>query len=266
VISILTPSFGYARFITDAIESVRNQRHYSTQHVVVDGGSLDGTVEILQAAQGLTWISEPDRGQSDALNKAMDLASGDVIGWLNADEFYLKGCLRRVAEIFEDPTVDVLYGDSLRVDRAGRIIRLVAHHRFDEEVLRYHGCYIPSCSFFVRRSLLADWSWDDDAKFIMDWDLYLWLASQDLRILYVPEPFGAFRVHEAQVTAEPLAIDAPERRRVLMRHGLNWSGFPAGFRRRKARVKRIMLKIWEGAYLRQQRIRRTAGRDARWWL
>jgi glycosyltransferase involved in cell wall biosynthesis len=266
-ISILTPSFGYARFIPDAVESVRAQANVSVEHVIVDGNSSDGTVEFLRSVPDIIWISEPDSGQSDALNKALALASGPIVGWLNADEFYLKDGLQRVAEIFKDPSVDVVYGDSLHVDEFGQVLRLVANHRFDEEILQYCGCYIPSCSFFVRRRLLDEWSWDVNASRIMDWDLYLQLASRKARFQYSPEPFGAFRVHERRITAEPLPLGAPERARVLARYGLSWTDSRASFlRRRKARIKRVLFKIKERAYRRQRGMRQFAGTDARWWL
>src|SRR5437868_5073964 len=100
--SVLTPSFNYGRYIDDALLSVERQEDVAgVEHIVQDGASTDDTVQHLQArGESLRWVSEQDAGQSDALNRAMRVSRGDVIGWLNADEFYLPGALAAVAEIF----------------------------------------------------------------------------------------------------------------------------------------------------------------------
>ena len=89
-ISIVTPSYNSAKFIEDCIQSVLKQNYPNFEHIVIDGGSTDGTVEILKQYPHLKWISEPDEGQSDALNKGFKMAEGDILGWLNADDVYLK--------------------------------------------------------------------------------------------------------------------------------------------------------------------------------
>ena len=259
--SIITPSYNYEQFIDDALVSVARQRRVLAEHIVVDGASTDSTVGTLREADGIIWRSEPDDGQSDALNKAFALASGEIVGWLNADEYYLDDALYEVQRTFDTTGADVVYGDSIHVDGEGRLLRLAAQHRFDAEVLRHYGCYIPTCAFFVRRSALEDWSWDVQCRYIMDWDLYLWLHQNDAQFAYLPKPLGAFRVHSERVTAEPLPRDAPERIRVMRRYGIS----QAGTRRRAARFRRIALKVRSNSYLRQLKSRRHAGLPTRWW-
>jgi glycosyltransferase involved in cell wall biosynthesis len=264
-LSILTPSFGYARYIDDAIQSVSHQRFVKAQHVIADGGSTDGTVEILRNHSDVTWISEPDRGQSEALNRAFSLASHPLIGWLNADEFYLPGALRRVIAAFEDPHVDVVYGDAAFVDPDGRLLRLVPQHPFSRSVLRHYGTYIASCAAFFRRRALGDSPWDIDARRIMDWDLYLRLASSGAHFRYIAAPLGAFRVHPERVTATPLAKDDPELLRIRSRHDLPDSRWGRSGSNIGGRALHTLLKVRHGSYQRQRTAARIRGTDLRWW-
>jgi glycosyltransferase involved in cell wall biosynthesis len=110
-ISIVTPSFNSAKFIEDCIQSVLNQNYPNFEHIIVDGCSTDGTVEILKKYPHLKWISEPDEGQSDALNKGFKMATGEIIGWLNADEIYLPNIFQNIANYFDLNKYDVIYGD-----------------------------------------------------------------------------------------------------------------------------------------------------------
>ena len=101
-ISILTPSFNSAQYIERAIKSVMDQNYDDWEHIVVDGGSNDGTVEILKKYTHIKWISEPDRGQSDAMNKAFAMSRGDIIGYLNADDTYEPNIFKIIVEYFNN--------------------------------------------------------------------------------------------------------------------------------------------------------------------
>jgi glycosyltransferase involved in cell wall biosynthesis len=264
--SILTPSYGYGRFIADAIESVRNQAtSASVEHVVADGGSTDETCDVLRRYEGLVWSSGPDDGQSDALNKALAMSTGDTIGWLNADEFYLEGALEAVRHCFVESGADVVYGDSIFIDVDARLLRAVPQHPLSRGVLRHYGCYIASCAFFVRRDVLPAEAWDPRLANIMDWDLYLKLVADGRRFEYLPRALGAFRVHDERVTAERLPKDDPERLRVRERHGITNR---TGLRESLAiygRVTHVARKLLAGSYGRQLQARRHHARDLRWW-
>jgi len=129
-ISIVTPSFNQAAFLNEALLSVRQQDYSCLEHIVVDGGSSDDSTEILKGHsetpgwEHLQWVSEPDRGQSDALNKGFARARGEIIGWLNSDDRYRPNCFTAVAKAFQDPDVDIVYGDSAWIDVQGKIFRL----------------------------------------------------------------------------------------------------------------------------------------------
>ena len=221
-VSVLTPSYGYARYLPTALRSVRtNVGQY--EHVVMDGGSSDGSVELLRASDTV-WRSEPDKGQSDALNKALALSSGDVVGWLNADDFYLPGTLDLVAaEMDAHPDVDVLFGDTVLVDGDGRVQRLLtAYTRGMPTVLRWRGPVYLSTSTFFRRHVLGDAPFDPEMKMIMDWDIFLRIhARPEVRVRHVPVPLAGFRFHEAQVTHGRTEHTGPEHSRLRQIHGID---------------------------------------------
>jgi len=155
-ISIVTPSFDQAQFIEECLESVQSQGYARVEHIVTDGVSTDGTVELLKrysreaSHEHIRWASEPDQGQSDALNKGFRMATGDVVGWLNTDDRYRPGCFRAVVDAFEkNPDVDVLYGDYTWIDESGRVLKIRREIEFSQFVLSYHRVlYIPSTATF----------------------------------------------------------------------------------------------------------------------
>src|SRR5262249_50324954 len=134
-ISIVTPSLNQGRFIAATIESVASQSYKPFEHLVVDGGSTDGTLQVLRRYASLAhlrWVSEPDYGQSDAINKGVGMVRGDVVGWLNADDLYYPGALAAIADAFARyPDADVVYGSGARIDEAGRVVKEVAAVPFD---------------------------------------------------------------------------------------------------------------------------------------
>src|SRR5262245_17911524 len=132
LISIVTPSFNQAAFLEETLRSVTAQEYPRVEHIVIDGGSTDGSVDILRRhAAGLrAWVSEKDRGQSHAINKGFAIASGDVLTWLNSDDTLLPGALRAVGETFaRRADVDLVYGDFVYTDAAGEPMR--RRHLFD---------------------------------------------------------------------------------------------------------------------------------------
>lgn len=118
-ISIVTPSFNQGTYIEDCICSILDQKYPDLEYFIIDGGSSDESVQIIRkyASQLSGWISEPDRGQSDAINKGLKQASGDLVAWLNADDYYLIGALQEIAQAYwQNPEAPFYFGDGLRVD------------------------------------------------------------------------------------------------------------------------------------------------------
>jgi glycosyltransferase involved in cell wall biosynthesis len=208
-ISIVTPSFNQATFIEEALWSVRDQNYPSTEHWVIDGGSTDGTVEILKRYRSrpgwehLRWVSERDRGQSDALNKGFRMATGDIIGWLNSDDRYRPGCFQSVLDGFHrHRNADVLYGDYTWIDVNGRVTCIRREIEFSKFILAYHRVlYIPTPSTFFRRRIFADGNFIDmQFHYAMDYDFFLRLANRGYRFRHIPQLLADFRWHQNSKT------------------------------------------------------------------
>lgn len=271
-IGVLTPSRNYRQYLEDAVLSVAEQSFRGVEHVVQDGASTDGSSELLaqltHRCPGLSYHVMADDGQSDALNRAAARVSSDWLGWLNADEFYLPGAVAAVADLITaEPETDIVYGDCVFVDAAGRFLRLLPAHDFSRFTLRHYGCFIPSCATFLRRSVLPDLGWDPRLRRVMDWNLWLSLASQGRRFRYLPRVLAAFRVHDAQVTSRPEALDAAEFSLLRAEHGLPQRAAARRVSRALGRAVHVGRKVQRGGYLRQVRAARAANSgDLRWWL
>ena len=205
-ISIVTPSYNQAPFLEDTLRSVVSQDYPRTEHIVVDGGSTDGSVEIIRryAPHLRSWVSERDRGQSHAINKGLAQATGDVLTWLNSDDTYLPGALDEVGRFFaRHPDVDLVYGDYVYTDAGGRPMR--RRHVFDTisyESLLYHD-YLGQPAVFFRRSLFDKVGpLDESLHYCMDWDLFLrmWPVC---RPRHIPKVLATYRLdHAAKSNAE----------------------------------------------------------------
>ena len=258
-VSVLTPSYGYGRFIADSIRSVLRQEGLRVQHVIQDAGSDDETIDVLRSfGERVDWASEPDQGQSDGLNKALTKAQGRWVAWLNADEFYLPEGLSTLVREGERRGADVVYGDSIAVDRDGRLLDVRPQHPFSSRILRHYGPFLNSVSVIIRRSILDEEPWDRSLRLVMDWDLYLSLASKGASFQYVAYPVGAFRRHPDQASAQPRRSETKD---VRHRHQIPSSRW---YRRGGTALHRLS-KLAAGSYTRQARARPFRGRDLRWF-
>lgn len=214
--SIVTPSFNQGRFIRDCIESVRAQTEVDWEHIVVDAGSTDETLAVLREYPHLKWTSEPDRGQSDGINKGFLRATGEWVMWLNADDYLLPGALAKVAAAATRwPHLDVLYGECVFVDKDKRPLRRKRDHRFDFGVLVFYGCYIASTATFLRRRIIeAGELLDVNYRVCMDFEYYVRLAMRGYRFGYLPELLAAFRWHETNISSTFQARRRAERLQV----------------------------------------------------
>ena len=195
LVSVVTPSYNAVRFIAETIRSVQAQDYAPIEHIVMDGGSTDGTVELLRQYPHLKWISEPDRGQSDALNKGFKLAQGQFVGWLNADDTYNTGAVATAVKFLQThPEVSIVYGDCAIIDEASRVTGLIATGAFSlaEQVL---GNRIPQPSVFLRRSAVeASGGVNESLHYVMDYDLWLRLAAKGFKFAHVPGVLANFRI------------------------------------------------------------------------
>lgn len=196
-ISIITPSFNQGRFLADCIESVMTQTGVEVEHIVIDAGSTDETIQVLARYPHLHWTSEADAGMSDGINKGFLKATGDWMMWLNCDDYLLPGALAKVVDyIQEHPEVDVVHGDCLFVREDKTAIRRIYDHSVDEFTLLFVGCFIPSTStFFKRRIIDNGLLLDISYKVCMDWEYYMRLIRHGYRFGYLSEALAGFRWH-----------------------------------------------------------------------
>jgi len=199
-ISLITASYNCAATIADALKSVAEQSHPNVEHVIVDGASRDGTWELVQALRSprVVAFSEPDRGIYDALNKGIARSSGDVVGFLHADDVFAdRDVLARVAEAFGDPAVDAVYGDLqyVRQDDLARVVRYWRSQPFTPELLR-RGWMPPHPTLYVRRPLYERLGgYDASYRIAADYELILRLFSlPGLRAFYIPHVLVKMRV------------------------------------------------------------------------
>lgn len=197
--SIVTPAYNRARFLEQAIQSVLSQDYPNLEHIVMDGASSDGSVDILRSYGGrVRWRSEPDRGQSDALNKALSLAGGEIIGWCNSDDIYLPGAVRQAVEILTaDPELDLFYGDCLYIDADGNVIGRHGTKPFSLRRLIWYdsGYFNIQAMFFRRRVIERVGGFDIGLHYALDYD-WLIRVGKSCNVRYVPVCLGAFRRHE----------------------------------------------------------------------
>ena len=181
MVSIITPSYNQCRFIEDNILSVKEQDYPSIEHIIIDGNSTDGTIDILEKYEGtynMRWISEPDKGQSHALNKGFSIAQGEIIGWLNSDDIYLHTHVSSsIAEFFNShPNADIIYGDFLVIDSENKLIELTLLPEFSRKLLLI-GNYFSQPSVFMRATVVRDNKLAENLHFGMDYEYWLRLSS-----------------------------------------------------------------------------------------
>ena len=227
-ISIVTPSLNRGSYIQDAIESVASQDYPNKEHLIFDALSSDQTIGVLKEVDylpHLSWVAEPDKGQSDAINKGFRAATGDIVAWLNADDYYLPGTFSKVAKFFEThPDIDILYGDTLFVDQDKQFLRYKKDHPFDYNLFLYYGCFIQTTSTFFRRKIIDQNDLlDVSFKAAMDYEYFVRLANLDYRFEYMPEVFGAFRWHDENVSRVFIDKSRRECRQVLDQYGFKLS-------------------------------------------
>jgi glycosyltransferase involved in cell wall biosynthesis len=216
-ISVVTPSYNQGAFLEETLLSVKEQGYPALEHIVIDGGSTDRSVEILKKYSSqpgwghLHWVSGPDGGQSDALNKGFKLATGDIIGWLNSDDRYRSGCFEKIASsVAQYPEADVFYGDSTFMNEKGHVWRIRREIEFNRFILHHlYMLYILTAATFFRRRVFQDGNWiDTKYSYAMDYEFILRLDDKGYRFRHVPELLADFRIHP-----QSKSISQPKRTR-----------------------------------------------------
>lgn len=219
--TIVTPSFNSGAYIEQTIRSVADQTYSRIEHIVVDGGSTDSTLEIIERNQKslAMWVSEPDEGQADALRKGFLMSSGEVLAWINADDEYPQDAVEwAVSEIISN-RADVVYGNRALINSEGqrigerRLTPFLSH--FSRQGMLYGGFGVYQPASFWRRELYFDVGGVNPSfKFSMDTDLFVRFALRDAQFAFVPKELVHFRVHEASKTSTVQDVAREEWRRI----------------------------------------------------
>jgi GT2 family glycosyltransferase len=197
LVSVITPSFNQARYLEETIRSVLDQDYPNLEYIVVDGASTDGSVEIIRkyVDKLAWWVSEQDSGQADAINKGLSRATGEIVAWLNSDDYYLPGAISEAVSAFEDnPDAVLIYADMLAVDEHGETINALHYHQMGLEDLLCFQIIGQPAVFFRRKALEKTGKLDPSYHFLLDHHLWLRIALQG-RILHVAQTWAAARYH-----------------------------------------------------------------------
>jgi len=206
LISIVTPSYNQAQFIRVTIDSVLSQDYPNLEYFVIDGGSTDGTIEILKSyGKKIKWVSEKDDGQADAINKGLRMAKGEVLAYLNSDDIYLPGALLKVGKYYQKTKADWLTGDCYVIDEEGKLSKnnwLISGYKrflmmlYSPLTLRIADSMLPQPStFWSRKAYEKIGEFNAKYHYVMDYDYWLRLAKyyspHDLKV-----PLSGFRAQE----------------------------------------------------------------------
>lgn len=203
LVSVVTPSYNAADFIRHTITSVQDQEYPAVEHIVIDGGSTDGTIDILRGRPGLTWKSEPDNGQTEAINKGLRQAQGEIVAWLNADDTYQPNAIERAVSFLQQhPKAAGVYSDCWFVDEHNVPFTLFKAERFDYRTLLLKN-YIPNATVFLRRWVVDEIGpLNEQLNLVLDWEYWLRIGRK-YHMEYFPDAVLAnFRLCGGTKSAE----------------------------------------------------------------
>jgi len=219
--TVITPSLNQGIYIRDTIETVLDQNYNNIEHIIIDGCSTDSTLQILKEYPQLIWISEPDRGAANAINKGIKMAKGEIISWLNSDDYYDKNVLRDIAEIFwKNKEIDFVYGNLTFVDENKKLIRIDKTEKYDIDYLIHKDPNIirQPCTFFRKKLLDKVGLLDEELKCVFDYDLFLRM----LRITnpyYINKNITFYRDYKNTLTRKYIRLQGSEIIKVARKNG-----------------------------------------------
>ncbi len=230
LVTIVTPSFQQGQYIKSTIESVLTQDYPHIEYIIIDNLSVDETPDIVREYEGrLTFVSQKDHGQSDALNKGFRMAKGEIVAWLNADDVYEPGCIQKAVEAFKKNTnLGLIYADGYTIDQYGnKTGRFKATQEFEAWELVHVQDYILQPTTFFRKNCLEKAGYlDESLNWCMDWDLWIRM-SRITEITYVPEFFACAREYPGTKTSTGGRERLLEIRRLMQKY--SGKKRPAGY-------------------------------------
>ncbi|MBZ5580034.1 MAG: glycosyltransferase [Acidobacteriia bacterium] len=219
LVSIVTPSLNMGRFLEETLRSVLDQDYPHVEYLVMDGGSTDGTLELLQQYEGrLRYISQPDRGQADAVNRGFSVTSGAIFAFLNADDTYLPGAISAAVQAFaEHPEAGVVYGDAWYVAENGSRMAPYPVEAFEAANLARRCFICQPAAFFRRQAFAAVGSLDANLRFALDYDLWIRMARR-YPMVKIDRDLATSRIHGSTKTMGETGPAMRETLSVLERH------------------------------------------------
>jgi glycosyltransferase involved in cell wall biosynthesis len=219
LVSIVTPSLNQGQYIEEAIQSVLDQDYPRIEHVVVDGGSSDGTVAVLERYSHLNWVSEPDAGQSAAVNKGFRRAGGEIFGWINADDYYLPGAVSAAVSVLLETGCALVHGGWRQVDEQGRTLGDVPAIPFDyRRQLEVSNAVAQPGALFTRAAFEAVGGVDESLRYAMDYELWLKLGAR-FEVRHLDRVLAAYRYHPSSKSVAESHGFVAETWRSSRRHG-----------------------------------------------
>lgn len=241
-ITVVTPSYNQGQYLEATIQSVLSQNYPDLDYIIIDGGSTDNSVEIIQkyADKLAYWVSEKDKGQTDAINKGLMRGTGEVMGWLNSDDILLPGALHAIGQAFaQDEQVQVVCGFRHFIDAEGKFMvnwirGLPTHYHLRRRSI------LPQETVYWRRGVWAKLGQlDETYRFCMDYEYWLRMVAAGYEITLLPHYIGGFRQHEEAKSATIRDVYRQELNRLYRQYGVGSS---------EEEVTASMGKLWAWRY------------------
>lgn len=266
-LTVVTPSYNQAAYLERTILSVLNQQYPNLEYFVMDGGSTDGSVEIIKKYEPFLagWVSEKDRGQTDAINKGFRRATGNFVAFQNSDDVFAPGALASVANAWrQHPDTDVFFGDMYIIDEHDVITEELRVPPFCVECQLYEGMQIFNQSLFIRRERLEQFGLlDETLRFAIDYEVVTRLSVQPgVQFRHLNDFWGGFRLQPDAKTSSLAHIGRAEHNQIrdkflpnLLRSGRSWSGLGQRFWHRYCRIRKLLYFAGRGefGYMRHRR-------------
>jgi len=239
-ISIVTPSYNQVQFLERTILSILNQNYPNLEYIIIDGGSTDGSVEIIKKYQKYLsyWVSEKDKGQSHAINKGFQRSTGKIIAWLNSDDTYLPETFYKIMKNFkQNPEADLIFGNIYFIDESDKRIGELRFTEFDFDTLIYEGSNLHQTGTFWKKEIYERvGGLNSDYKFCMDYDFFCRIAKIG-KLYYIKDYFANFRMHSNAKSSTISHIGRKEHKEIMMRY------IPQGMNKWNLKYKKFISTI-----------------------